>query len=60
MASDHIYAANALHVLLRGRLPGWRPGEEEDAELRDELEYAGELMVVQFFALIRTFLGAKK
>lgn len=43
--------------MLKGRLPGSR-GEpaEEERETLDELEYAGELMVVQYLSLIRTFM----
>lgn len=59
--SDAGYAADALHAALRGRLPGsdMAPTEAE-REAFEELEYAGELQLVQFFALIRTFLGPKK
>lgn len=57
---DTGYAADALHVLRTGRIPGDEPGEDTAPEVRKELEYAGELMVVQFFSLIRSFLRPEK
>lgn len=54
--SDAVYAASALHVLLTGSMPGETVKEGEGVE---EMRYAGELMVVQFFSLIRTMLVSK-
>lgn len=53
------YSADALHVLFRGRLPGMAEGEvesDEEREAREELEYAGELMVAQVLSLVRTMI----
>lgn len=53
VAKDARFAADAIHVLVRKELPGG----VENNEALVELEYAGELMVVQFLNLIRTFLA---
>jgi hypothetical protein len=60
MAADHRFGADALHAMLNGRLPG-AGGEPtpDEREAVEELQYAGELMVVQFFALFRSLMKPK-
>jgi hypothetical protein len=56
------FAADAVRALFKGRLPGQRPGRSLDAadqERLDELEHAGELMLVRFFANVHSALVTK-
>lgn len=61
VSKDAGYAADALHAALHSRMPGTDEAPNEaERETFEELEYAGELMLVQFLSLIRTFLAPKK
>lgn len=62
VAEDVRFAADALHAVLRGRLPGQNPEDvldEAEKEQLQTLEYAGELMVADFFSMVRGALTKK-